>query len=64
MHYAICGGGGGRLTAAPIEWTDEAHYAATLGGFVFLRISRDAIDIEFVRMNAVTEYAFRLTKED
>jgi len=63
VHYVISGGGGG-LTAAPVEWTEESYYAATGGGFVLIRISWDALDIEFVRTNAVTQYAFRLTKAD
>lgn len=64
VHYVISGAAGGPLLASAVEWTDEVFYAATRGGFVLLRISRDAIDIEFVRMNAVTQYAHRLTKED
>ena len=63
VNYVITGAAGGPDKAYPVEWTDESYYAATLGGFVLLRISKEELVIEFVRMDARTQYAHILTKE-
>ncbi len=62
VHYVISGAGGGPDIAYNVKWTDESYYAATLGGFVLCRISKDELVIEFVRMDGKTQYARVLTK--
>jgi hypothetical protein len=62
VHHVISGAGGGPDWAYSVEWTDESYYAATLGGFVLCRISKDELVVEFVRLDARTQYAHTLTK--
>jgi hypothetical protein len=62
VHYVITGGGAGPDKAYAVEWTDASYYAATLGGFTLCRISRDELVIEFVRLDATTQYAYTITK--
>lgn len=62
VHYVVSGAGGGADKAYSISWTDDAYYAATLGGFAYMRISRNELVIEFVRMDAMTQYAHTLRK--
>ena len=62
VHYVISGGGSGTDRAYEIEWTDQAYYAATLGGYVLARISKDELVLEFVRPDARTQYAHTLRK--
>lgn len=62
VHYVISGAGAGPDKAYAVAWTDESFYASTLGGFVFMRISRDELVIEFVRLDGETQYAYTLQK--
>ena len=62
VHYVVSGAAAGADKAYGIEWTDEAFYAATRGGFAFVRISKDEVVIEFVRLDAETQYAHVLRK--
>jgi len=62
VNYVISGGGGGLDMAYGIEWTDEAYYAATLGGFTICRMGKDEVVIEFVRLDGATEYAQTIRK--
>lgn len=62
VHHVTSGAAAGPDWAYPVEWTDESYYVATLGGFTILRVGHDEIVIEFVRLNAETQYAFTLTK--
>ncbi len=62
VHYVISGAGGGPDKAYAVAWTDESFYVATLGGFVFMRISRNDLVIEFVRLDGETQYAYTLQK--
>ena len=64
VHYVITGAGGGPGKAYPVEWTNESFYVATLGGFTLIRMSRDEIRIEFVRMDARTQYAHTISKSN
>jgi tartrate-resistant acid phosphatase type 5 len=63
VHHLVSGGGGGPEFAYPITWSEEEDlYAATLGGFVALRVGPDELVIEFVRMDARTQFAHTLIK--
>lgn len=62
VHYVVSGAGGGPDKAYGVQWTDESIYAATLGGFVALRIGANELVIEFVRPDGRTEYAHVLRK--
>lgn len=62
VHYVITGGGGGEDMAYGVEWTDDAYYAATLGGFTLCRVAKNEFVIEFVRLDGRTEYAQTITK--
>jgi len=64
VHHVISGGGGGPEKAYGVDWTDESYYAATLGGFVLCRISKDELVIEFVRLDGSTQYAHVIEKSD
>lgn len=60
--HLVSGAGGGPSKAYEARWTDASHYAATGGGFVWLRASKDELVIEFCRMQGETQYAYVLTK--
>jgi acid phosphatase len=62
VHHLVSGGAGGPDMAYTVEWTDDAFYAATGGGFVALRIGQDDLVIEFIRMDGRTQYAHTLIK--
>ena len=62
VNYVVSGGGAGPDKAYRVEWSDESYYAATLGGFVFIRASKDELVIEFVRQDAKTQYAHVIAK--
>jgi acid phosphatase len=62
VHYVVSGGAGGPDKAYAVDWTDECHYAATLGGFAFVRASKDELVIEFVRLDSTTQYAHIISK--
>lgn len=62
VHHLVSGGAGGPDMAYAVDWTDDAFYAATGGGFVALRIGHDDLVIEFVRMDGRTQYAHTLIK--
>lgn len=62
VHYVISGAAGGVDKAYSVRWTEDAFYAATLGGFTYMRISRDELVIEFVRAGGRTQYAHTLRK--
>ncbi len=61
VHHVISGGAAGPDKAYPAEWSDDSYYTATLGGFVYCRVSKDELVIEFVRLDGATEYAHTLT---
>jgi acid phosphatase len=62
VHYVVTGAAGGPDKAYRVDWTDEAYYAATLGGFTYYRVSKDELVIEFVRLDGRTQYAHVLTQ--
>ncbi len=62
VNYVVSGAAAGEDRPYAVTWTDEAYYAATLGGFVFIRASAGEMVIEFVRMDAKTQYARTITK--
>jgi len=62
VNYVISGAGAAGDNAYRVEWTDESYYVATMGGFVICRISANELVIEFVRLDARTQYAHVLKK--
>jgi len=62
VNYVISGGGAGPDKAYEVAWTNEAYYAATLGGFTVVRVGKKEIVIEFVRLDGKTQYAHTITK--
>lgn len=62
VTHVVSGGGAGPQKAYGVKWTDESVYAATLGGYVLCRVSKDELVIEFVRLDGKTQYAHVLTK--
>jgi len=62
VNYVITGGGAGPDKAYEVAWTDEAFYAATLGGFTLLRVGKSEVVIEFVRLDGKTQYAHTIIK--
>ena len=62
VHHVISGAGGGADWAYNVNWTDESFYVATLGGFVYCRVSNTELVIEFVRLGGETQYAHVLRK--
>lgn len=62
VAHVISGGGAGPKKAYGVEWTDESHYAATLGGYVLCRLSKSELVIEFIRLDGKTQYAHILSK--
>jgi acid phosphatase len=63
LACVVSGAGGGADNPGIVGWTDEVEYAATLGGFVAVRATRDQLLIEFVRMDGGTQYARVIEKE-
>ena len=62
VYHVVTGAGGGPDMAYGVAWTDESHYAATLGGFTLLRVGKSEIVVEFVRLDGKTQYAHTITK--
>ncbi|MBI1826877.1 MAG: metallophosphoesterase [Planctomycetes bacterium] len=62
VNYFVSGGAAGVDKAYGIKWTDRDEYAATLGGFTAVRMSRHEMVIEFVRLDAKTQYAYVINK--
>jgi tartrate-resistant acid phosphatase type 5 len=57
VNYLVSGGGGGPDMSYAVTWHDEETlYAATGGGFVALRIGKDDLVIEFIRLDAKTQW--------
>lgn len=56
VHHLTSGGGAGPDLHHEARWTSETIYAATGGGFVAVRIGRDELVIEFVRLDGRTQF--------
>lgn len=63
LYHLVSGAAAGALKAKPVTWGEDSLYAATLGGFVWLRASQDELVLEFCRMEGQTEYAHVLRAE-
>lgn len=59
VYYIISGAGGKRRD---VTWRDNTIYAATNLGFVWFRISRKDIFVEFLRRNSELDYAYVIRK--
>jgi hypothetical protein len=57
VNYVVSGAGGGPDKAYTARWTESSHYAATLGGFVLVRVGAGELVIEFVRNEGETQHA-------
>lgn len=62
VHYVVTGAGAGPDMASTARYGDTTLYAATLGGFVELRIARSELVLEFVRLDARTQYCHVIRK--
>lgn len=62
VNYLVSGAAGGPDKAYPAEWTDESFYVATNGGYAALRLSKDELLMEMVRMDGHTQFAHVLRK--
>lgn len=62
VYHVVTGAGGGPDMAYGVHWTDESYYAATLGGFTLIRVGKNEIVVEFVRLDGKTEYAHAIIK--
>lgn len=64
VEYVVSGGGAGPKKAYGVTWNDDqALYAATLGGFVLARVSKDELVFEFVRLDGKTQFAHTIEKK-
>lgn len=58
VNYVVSGGGGGPDMSYAVTWNDEETlFAATGGGFVALRLGKDELVLEFIRLDAKTQWA-------
>lgn len=62
VHHLVSGGGAGALGAYKVEWTEDMLYGATRGGVACLRFGKDECLIEFVRLDARTQFAHVILK--
>lgn len=60
--HVVAGAAGGPDKAYPVTWSEQTIYAATGGGVLLLRLERDLLLLEFIRMDGKTEYAHLLAK--
>ncbi|MBK6940931.1 MAG: metallophosphoesterase [Planctomycetes bacterium] len=56
VNYIISGGGGGTDNPHKVDWTEDTLFAATLGGFVWLRFTRNDVVVEIVRTDHQTQF--------
>ncbi len=62
VRYVVSGGGGGEDNATNVDWRDDIQYAATRGGFVAARLSKDECVLEYIRPDGKVQYATSWTK--
>lgn len=62
VHYIISGGGAGTDNPHDVDWTEDTLFAATRGGFVWLRFSRNDVVVEVVRPDHQTQFGTVFTK--
>ncbi|MEW5855113.1 MAG: metallophosphoesterase [Myxococcota bacterium] len=62
VHHVVSGAGGGLDRPYPADWSDQALYVATRGGFVAARLDREQLVLEFVRPDARTQFAYTLPR--
>jgi len=62
VNYFVSGAAAGIDKAYGIKWTNRDEYAATLGGFTAVRMSRHEMVIEFIRLDGKTQYAYVISK--
>ncbi|MFH0946126.1 MAG: metallophosphoesterase [Planctomycetota bacterium] len=60
--HVVAGAAGGPDKAYPVTWGEQTIYAATGGGILLLRLERDLLLLEFIRMDGKTQYATLLEK--
>lgn len=62
VYHLVSGAAAGASKAHPARWTNLSHFVATGDGFVWLRLARDELVIEFCRLGGVTQYAHVISK--
>lgn len=62
VHYIVSGGGAGMDNPHDVDWTEDTLFAATRGGFVWLRFSRYDVVVEVVRPDHQTQFGTVFTK--
>ena len=63
VHHVVTGGGAGADRPYAVRWTDRVRYAATGGGFTWLRIGPTELVIEFCRQDGRAQFAHTLVKD-
>ncbi len=63
VNYVISGGGGGTDNPQEVGWESDSRFAATRGGFTWLRFSRHELVIEMVRPDAKTQFGMTVAKD-
>lgn len=62
VQYVVTGAGAGPERMGRVAWAEDTLYAASGGGFVAGRISRDALVLEFVRLGGRPQFVHVLRK--
>lgn len=62
LHLVIAGAAGGPEKAYDIAEDADSIYAATGGGVVGLRVGRENLVLEFIRMDGAIEFAYTIDK--
>jgi hypothetical protein len=62
VYHAISGAAGGPDKAYPAEWSDEVHYVASGGGFIYMVFTAAELRLEFVRNQGQTQFGHVLQR--
>jgi tartrate-resistant acid phosphatase type 5 len=64
VHHLLSGAGGGPGEMGIVEWKEDTLYAASGGGFAAVRVGKDELVIEFVRMDGLPQFAYTIAKAE
>ncbi len=62
VNYVVSGGGAGSDNPQKVSWEKDTRYAATRGGFTWLRFSKHELVIEMVRPDGKTQFGEVIAK--
>lgn len=62
VHYVVSGAGAGVDNAGKARWEPTTAYTATNGGFVDMRLGAGELVLEFVRVDATTQFVHVIEK--